>query len=492
LSAAAADVPAAPPAAAPAAPPARSGTLLHDALVTIMSRFILAVLILGSDVLIARVLGPTAKGRFALVLLYSQLAAVPISWGMDAALGVITGRGRAAARQGMANAIWWALLVGGAFTVLSVVAYGSPADPGPLASVIPNLSPRQFLFGAIALPGEVFFAVGLFGLLGRRRIVAYNLVRILRRGVMVGLVVTIAVAWTVDLDAALAANLAALGCTALLVGWATWRDGMLGWRPSPALLLEELRFGTRAIVGTLAERLQFRMDAFLLNGLVGVRATGIYSVTSGIAETLWYIPNSLGTVMFSRAVDPKADAAHVASVLTRTTVAVTFALAVPAWVLGPRFVRFLYGSGFADAGVALRWIIPGIVAYSVVAVLSRYVVGRGRPGLGTLVLLAGLGTNLVANLVLIPRLGIIGAAVSSSISYTVTAALTLAAFVRISGQGLRETLIITPRDLASLARVARTGIARLRGTRRGPILGLPGGETAAELVMDELEPGEER
>jgi hypothetical protein len=81
---------------------------------------------------------------------------------------------------------------------------------------------------------------------------------------------------------------------------------------------------------------------------------------------------------------------------------------------------------------------------------------------------------------------------SSSISYTVTAALTLTAFMRISGQGMRETLIIKPRDLAALLRVVRTGLARLRGRRHGPILGLPGGETAAELVMDELEPGEER
>ncbi len=483
MSASAAGVPA-------ATPPARSGTLLHDALVTIVSRFVLAVLILGSDVLIARVLGPTAKGRFQLVLLYSQLAAVPLSWGMDSALAVVAGRDLGAARRGMANAIWWALLVGGAATTVSLVLYDG--GRGPLASLIPNLSLRQFVFGAIALPGEVFFAVGLFGLLGRRRIVSYNVIRILRRGVMAAIVIAVGIAWTIDLDVALIANVAALGVTVVLIVWVSWRDGHLGWRPSAELLKEQLQFGSRAIVGSIAERLQFRLDSFLLNGLVGVRATGIYSVTSGIAETLWYIPNSLGTVMFSRAVDPKADAAHVASVLTRTTVAVTLALAVPAWVLGPRFVRLLYGSGFTDAGVALRWIIPGIVAYSVVAVLSRYVVGRGRPGLGTLVLVAGLGANLVANLVLIPRLGIIGAAMSSSLSYTVTAALTLTAFVRISGQGVRETLIIKPRDLAAMLRVVRVGVERLRGMRRGPILGLPGGETAAEMVMDELEPGEER
>ena len=35
-------------------------------------------------------------------------------------------------------------------------------------------------------------------------------------------------------------------------------------------------------------------------------------MTAGLAETLWYIPNALGTVMFSRAVDPGEDAAGTA------------------------------------------------------------------------------------------------------------------------------------------------------------------------------------
>ena len=57
-------------------------------MVTIVTRFGLAVLIFGTDIVLARLLGPAAKGRFALVLLYSQLAAVVVGWGMDSALAV--------------------------------------------------------------------------------------------------------------------------------------------------------------------------------------------------------------------------------------------------------------------------------------------------------------------------------------------------------------------------------------------------------------------
>jgi O-antigen/teichoic acid export membrane protein len=482
--------PAAEPASAPAASP-----LMRDALVTITTRLGLAVLIFGTDIALARLLGPAAKGRFALVLLYSQLAALIVSWGIDQALAVVSARDQESARRGMANALIWTAVVGGFAVVLSGWLYGLPSTGrpnGPLAGLIPNLSAAQFAYAALALPGELFFAIGLYGLLGRRRVVAYGLIRVARRGLLLVCVVALAAIYHLNLDLALVLNLLTLAITGGLILFVAARDGSLGWRPSLPLLLEELRFGSRSVLGTLAERLQFRADSFLVNNILGVRQTGIYSVTSGLAETLWYVPNALGTVMFSRAVDPHSDAGRIAAVLTRTTIAVALLTAIPAWALGPRLVRIVYGSQFSDAGVALRLILPGIVAYSVVAILSRYIVGRGRPGVGTLILLTGLVVNVGVNLVLIPIHGIRGAAAASSISYFVTAALTLAVFHRLSGRGWLETLVIRRSDVVALIGALRAILARLRGRRGGPLIGLRGGEDAASLVIGEREPGEER
>ncbi|HEY0443444.1 MAG TPA: polysaccharide biosynthesis C-terminal domain-containing protein [Candidatus Limnocylindrales bacterium] len=478
--------------------PARATTdrpLLRDALITITTRFGLAVLIFGTDIVLARLLGPAAKGRFALVLLYSQLAALVVGWGMDQALAVIAARDPESARGGFGNAVIWTLVVGGFAVVLSGLLYGLPSGgrpTGPLVELLPNLSAAQFAYSALAIPGELFFAIGLYALLGRRRVVAYSIIRVLRRAILVVLVVGVAAVARLSLDVALLLNLAALIATAVGISVVARRDGTFSVRPSGRLMVEELRFGSRAIVGTIAERLQFRADSFLINAIVGVAATGVYSVTSGLAETLWYVPNALGVVMFSRAVDPRADAGRIAAVLTRTTIAVTLIAAIPAFALGPRVVRLVYGSQFADAGVALRLILPGVVAYSVVAILSRYIVGQGRPGVGTIVLLGGLSANVVANLILIPRYGIVGAAAASSISYAMTAVLTLAVFRALSGRGLVETLVIRGSDVRAVGGMFVALGGRLRGSRRGPLVGLRGGRAAADLVIGEREPGEER
>jgi O-antigen/teichoic acid export membrane protein len=126
-----------------------------------------------------------------------------------------------------------------------------------------------------------------------------------------------------------------------------------------------------------------------------------------------------------------------------------------------------------------------------VAILTRFLSGRGRPGTTTLVLGAGLVVNVAANLVLVPQLGINGAALASSISYSVTAVLTLAVFLRVSGRGLRETLILRRSDVAA---AASAGAALLRRMRRRPGAGapaVPANAEAAMLIVAEHDPGVE-
>jgi O-antigen/teichoic acid export membrane protein len=314
-------------------------------------------------------------------------------------------------------------------------------------------------------------------------------IRLIRRAILLVAALGLAAAAILDLDVALWLNVVALAVSAAAILWFARRERIVGGPPSATLLGEELRFGGPAVIGVVAERLQFRADSFIVNAVLGPRATGIYSVTSGLAESLWYVPNALGIVMFSRAVRPGSDASVTAAVLTRTTLAVAAIVALPTFVLGPRLVAFAYGPGFADAGVALRLILPGIVAYSAVAILSRWVVGRGRPGVGAMILGAGLATNIAANLVLVPRFGINGAAAASSISYLLTAVLTVGVFLRMSGRSLRETLVIQPVDIVA-GSVALRRLASWRPGRPAERLAEPPGPEVAEVVLDEHDLGD--
>lgn len=431
-------------------------SLTRDAATTLGSRFLLAGLILATDVVLARTLGADGKGRFALVLLLSQLAALAIGLGLDRAIGVTVARSVATARASLGNALAWTAVVGG-LAALAGLALAATA-------AVPNLAPSDVLFAALALPLELLVSVGLLALLGRRLLGAYNATRLLRRAVLLVGLGIVALAG-LDLRAALAANLAALLAGVALLLLALRRGGVTPARPETRLLREQLRYGIRSWPGSFAERLQFRADLFLVNAFVGVTATGVYSVATSVAETLWYIPAALGVVIFSRVAAAGMEAAPLTSAVTRVTLAFGLVVGALAVVLAPIGVELLYGPTFRDAGPALQLLLPGIVAYGVVSVLSQFLLAAGAPGRSTLVLLAGLTLNLAANALLIPRLGIIGAAMASSISYTVTALLMLLAFHRLTHQPLRDTLVVRRSDLRNL--VDRVSGRSLGGDARG-------------------------
>jgi hypothetical protein len=51
--------------------------------------------------------------------------------------------------------------------------------------------------------------------------------------------------------------------------------------------------------------------------------------------------------------------------------------------------------------------------------------------------------------------------------------------------------VIRRSDVAALVRTGRAALGRFRGQRTGPLVGLRGGDEAAEIVIGEREPGEE-
>lgn len=435
----------------------------RDVLLTFGGRLALTAALIVGDVILARGLGPEGKGAFVLLLNLSSLGALVLALGLDRSLAVFAARSLGAARTAFANVVLWTLIVGG-LGVLAIIALYGPrtadhAPTGLLAPLLPELTAPQLLYGALALPGEIAFTIGLVGLLGRQRVLAYNVLRFLRRGVFVVLLVGLLALGRLDLELVLLLNLVALAVTVVGIVWAMTRARMVGLGPSARLLIEQVSFGGRTMIGTLAERLHFRANTFLLNAFIGVGATGVFSVALGLAEILWYLPTSFGLVLFSRAVQGGREGANIASAMTRTVLAVMIVAAVPLWFLAPAMVELVYGAPFAQAGTALQVMLPGVVAYSIVAVLTHPLIAWGAPGRVTLVLLAGLAVNLAANMLLIPELGMNGAAAASTISYTLTALMILLLYRHLSGHGLRQALVIRRSDVSRVRHEIRTRFA---------------------------------
>jgi O-antigen/teichoic acid export membrane protein len=145
-----------------------------------------------------------------------------------------------------------------------------------------------------------------------------------------------------------------------------------------------------------------------------------------IAEMTFYVPDSISAMLYPAiSASNRAEADRLAPAVSRMAMLTTFIAAVAVVPAGFVMIWGFLKPEYQAAFPALVVIMPGILALSLSKVLSSYVSGLGRPIATAVAGFANLGVNLVANVLLIPRWGIVGASAASLISYSCHASILL-------------------------------------------------------------------
>jgi O-antigen/teichoic acid export membrane protein len=98
-------------------------------------------------------------------------------------------------------------------------------------------------------------------------------------------------------------------------------------------------------------------------------------------------------------------------------------------ILSPWAIPLVFGARFSPSVSVVWWILPGTIALSVSKVICADLAGRGRPEFSSICAFLSLAVTVSLDLLLIPRMGINGAALASSAAYSVQTVL-LAIFLK--------------------------------------------------------------
>jgi O-antigen/teichoic acid export membrane protein len=175
----------------------------------------------------------------------------------------------------------------------------------------------------------------------------------------------------------------------------------------------------------LATVAYYRTGTIVLAAIGTAEETAMFSLAASLAFGLLMVPNAITTALLPRlAVEPSRE--ELVECTRRTlawTLAISMSLAAVAAILGQLVVPILVGSQYADARYAFALLCLGlpIIAVSGVIGTALLAIGRLRP-LGVQVTCTLL-VNIVALLVLVPRLESIGAALATVICELVGLAL---------------------------------------------------------------------
>ena len=399
-------------------------SILRGFLSIFSSQVVLLVIGVTSTPVIVRVLGDADYGNYATVL--SLLSVV---WILTNA-GIFDGVRKYIAEDRdvpnwKSDVFVFYLQVGLALAVTAALVMAAASYVGVVEAVFGPEFGSYFYLLAGLLVARQLWAVARAALMGFGYEEFSEPIRVLRRLLYLGLGVSLA--WSgFAVDGMLAGRLVAASLVAvggyLLVRRKIDSESILAPVPSEFPRRELLSFNTLSVALIFLLSSLYHADVVLLNLLVGSTETGHYKAALVLAEFMWFGPGALQTVLLHSTSELWSNDRHeritdLASRATRYSLLVTLLLAIGLAALADAFVPLYFGESFAPTVTPLLILLPGTIGFAVTRPILA--IGQGEGSLRVLISATGVaaGLNLALNLALIPRYGMVGAAVATSVGY---------------------------------------------------------------------------
>jgi O-antigen/teichoic acid export membrane protein len=278
------------------------------------------------------------------------------------------------------------------------------------------------MLGMIALPLGLLTGNLNAILQGLQRIYTLNTLSVIGTLLSVLFMATLVIGLEFGLLGAIVATLAVQAAILIVTGNCVQKEGaQLRPKWNPKVFRPTLNYGLKCYIGNLLQFFNYRLDMFIVNFYLGPAGVGIYGVSVAMAELLWQLPNAASFVIFPKSANSSQEA------MNRFTpqvfwiiLAITIVGAIGLALFGKLVIRIVFSSTFLDAYMPLIVLLPGVVLLGAGKVLANDIAGRGYPHYNSITSGLSLVITIILDLVLIPPMGVVGAALASTASYTLT------------------------------------------------------------------------
>jgi O-antigen/teichoic acid export membrane protein len=439
------------------------GSFASGVALTIVTRLSMLAGVVGSSVIVARWLGPEGLGALAVLNTTIVLALAIGSLGLTSANTYFIAKDRKTLAPVWANAIVFALL-GGTLIAAAVVGLVKIAP-----ALFGGVSVDLILIAAISIPFQFLLSLGLNVLLAMDRIRQLNLLDALAPAFALLNTIVVLLILRSNLKMLVSFNTAATVVLSACMLWVIARlvarqKDRVAFRPQGTLFKNAIGYGLRFCIPLMAAILIFRVDLLIVNHFRGAAEAGVYAVASQVANLLTMLPGVIATLLFPRIASYQDPRGEFAIQVTRHVSSVMLIMCIAA-AAGSFLLPIIYGARFADATIQLLILLPGVCLIGIESVLVQHYTGTGLPFAIPLFWLITLAVNLGLNLALVPAFGARGAAVTSTISYSLIFLLVAVYFCMKTGRRPVEIFLLRKRELRDLLIKARLASPTPSSTR---------------------------
>jgi O-antigen/teichoic acid export membrane protein len=417
--------------------------VLYDGLFTFVLRILNIAVSVALGVLTARLLGPAGKGIYAMPAVQAGLVATAFGGLSSTTSYFLLNRnsGRRIVVPALISASVLIAVAAVVVAILAVVARALWAAPAAVAS----------------LPASAAVAIVLGYVAGVKRIryapttaVATTLVTFALMAV--GLLLVARTPWVAIAAWILGSTTVAVVALAAMVLHA--RTLPAG---EPVRFFDYFSMTVKVGAGSLVTLLNYRADMYIVAVFLPAFDLGLYTVAVAAAEGL-LVPTQIAALVTSPHIGglDREAASRLTARCVRNNLLVAGITCAVIFVMAPYLVELFYGQAFLPLVPALRILLIGVVALSLGSPLSSYYTLKlGKPEIALVLAGSSAALCIATALILVPHLGIEGAAIASTVAYIVGQAAAIVYFSQHASVPFNVILLPNRQDVRTYQDFAR-------------------------------------
>lgn len=366
-----------------------------------------------SQVLLARILGPSGRGSYAVALLFSTVLTMLFVLSTDTAGRYYILNRRFTLSEGVAH-----ITICGLIGCTVAVAFGLLLIQLPFPFLAKS-TPICFYLALATIPSS-FFSYAYLALLAADD--KFRWFFIVSSGSSVlGLVLIFVFLGLLRFGVAgavLAININQISTIFAVLAVLRRSYGLRLARVTRQGMIDMFRYGARYYAGKIGNQANFHIGTIILALFADQTEIGMFSLAVTLTSQIMLVPDSLGDILMPRiAADQLQGQSELVAKVCRIMCLLSGFVLFTFAIFAEPIITVLFSKGFILMVPLVQILSVGFFCRSTVKMMEYYFIMTGNPKIVSTSTLLGVTVNLALMSVLMPILGLSGAATAMSVSY---------------------------------------------------------------------------
>lgn len=208
-----------------------------------------------------------------------------------------------------------------------------------------------------------------------------------------------------------------------ILAYRRYKLKIINWKYNKELAHKIINSSWFLMLSSASVYIYMKVDQVMINHFMGERFVGLYAAAIRMVEVWYFVPVIICSSIFPAIINAKKTDNLVykkrLKALYLLMVVIAVAIAVPISILSPWLISTFFGSEFSASAPILSLYIWSSIGFFIGWAINQYLLSEDRTQATMFYNLFSMILNIVLNFILIPKLGLLGAAWATLISYSI-------------------------------------------------------------------------